>query len=64
MSNKLDLIDRRDVIAMFPNMTLRKFKCTRVYAILKIHSVELNRRNVFYPRSEVVKALKISGFAS
>ncbi len=56
--SKPDLIDRREVIAMFPNMTLRKFKRTRTYQTLKIHEVVENCRNVFYPRPEVVKAVK------
>ena len=61
---KLDLIDRNEVIAMFPNMTLRKFKRTRLYFLLKIHARQVTKKTVYYPRPQVMQALKIEGYVS
>jgi hypothetical protein len=63
MNQHHSLIDRRDVIAMFPpsmRMTLRKFKRTTAFVMLEEHAVRLNRKNVCYPRSKVVSVLKIT----
>ena len=53
-----DLIDRREIIFMFPNMTLRKYKRTRIYRLLKIHEIHLTRKLVVLPRKEVSAVLK------
>lgn len=56
------LVDRNDVIAMFPGMNLRKFKRTRLYKLLKIHEHRENAHNVFYDRSKLNRTLKLAGY--
>ena len=56
------LIDRREVIAMFPGMTLRRFKRTRTYRLLRIYEIKENNYTIWYPKRKLNEVFKIIGY--
>ncbi len=56
-------INRNDVIVtLFPKMTLRRFKRTTLYKMLRIHEHRENRKAIFYERHKLNRVLKQAGY--